>query len=175
VLQRSVVKGTVALGFKGTKSGKPRVLPLSQRCEQALIKLKAERIARGLPCSNDDLVFGSYIPSVKALYKRVVRACKRANVKHTSRHGLRHTFASWLISSGKVSLAEVQALLGHSSPAMTQRYAHLIPGTGDNVRGALDGLSNATSSPSATPPTVNRMATGADSPEYVHELPNHSE
>lgn len=140
VLQRSLNKGTIASGFKGTKSGKPRVLPLSQRCEEALTKLKSERTARGLACSDDDLVFGSYIPSVKALYKRVVRACVRAEVKHTSRHGLRHTYASWLISSGKVSLAEVQALLGHSSPAMTQRYAHLIPGTGDNVRGVLDGL-----------------------------------
>jgi integrase len=140
VLQRSLNRGTIASGFKGTKSGKPRVLPLSQRCEQALTKLKAERLARGLPCSDNDLVFGSYIPSVKALYKRVVRACARAEVKHTSRHGLRHTYASWLISSGKVSLAEIQALLGHSSAVMTQRYAHLIPGTGDNVRGALDAL-----------------------------------
>jgi integrase len=53
---------------------------------------------------------------------------------------LRHTYASWLISSGKVSLAELQAHLGHSSPVMTQRYAHLIPGTGDNVRGVVDAL-----------------------------------
>ncbi len=165
VLQRSVVKNTIASGFKGTKSGKPRVLPLSERCEQALAKLKAERRARGLPCLDDDLVFGSYIPSVKALYKRVIRACKRAKVKHTSRHGLRHTYASWLISSGKVSLAEVQALLGHSSPVMTQRYAHLIPGTGDNVRGALDALSNATSSPSAEQRVDNGMTTAPDSSE----------
>ena len=40
-------------------------------------------------------------------------------------HGLRHAFASHLISSGKVSLYELQKLLTHSSPKMTQRYAHL--------------------------------------------------
>jgi len=140
VLQHGLVKGTVASGLKGTKSGKPRVLPLSKRLEDAVAKLKAERLERGLPCLDKDLVFGSYIASVKALYKRVVRACKRAKIKHTSRHGLRHTYASWLISSGKVSLAELQVLLGHSSPLTTLRYAHLIPGTGDNVRGALDAL-----------------------------------
>jgi hypothetical protein len=40
-------------------------------------------------------------------------------------HGLRHSFASWLASSGKVSVFELQKLLTHSSPQMTHRYAHL--------------------------------------------------
>lgn len=164
VLSRSVNRNSVASGFKGTKSGKPRVLPLSQRCEQALTKLKTERQARGQPCLDTDLVFGSYIPSVKALYARVVGACARAKIKHTSRHGLRHTYASWLISQG-VSLAQVQALLGHSSPNMTLRYAHLIPGTGDNVRAVLDGLSKATSSPASEQRVGNGVTTEPDSSE----------
>jgi len=40
-------------------------------------------------------------------------------------HGLRHTFASMLASSGKVDLYTLQKLLTHKSPIMTQRYAHL--------------------------------------------------
>lgn len=40
-------------------------------------------------------------------------------------HGLRHTYASWLASSGKVDLFTLQKLLTHGSPQMTQRYAHL--------------------------------------------------
>lgn len=139
VLSRSVNRNSVASGFKGTKSGKPRVVPVSQRLDAALTALKEKRQAHGQLCLDTDLVFGSYIPSVKALYRRVVGACKRAKIKHTSRHGMRHTYASWLISQG-VPLAHVQALLGHSSPVMTLRYAHLIPGTGDNVRAVLDGL-----------------------------------
>ena len=38
-------------------------------------------------------------------------------------HGLRHTFASRAISNG-VSLTDLQQLLTHKSPAMTQIYAH---------------------------------------------------
>ena len=40
-------------------------------------------------------------------------------------HGLRHTFASKLISSGKIGLATLQKLLTHENPSMTNRYAHL--------------------------------------------------
>lgn len=42
-------------------------------------------------------------------------------------HTLRHTFASWLAQSGKVTLYELRNLLRHRSITMTERYAHLIP------------------------------------------------
>lgn len=48
-------------------------------------------------------------------------------------HGLRHTFASWLASSGQVDLYTLQKLLTHESPDMTARYAHL---TDDALRRA---------------------------------------
>jgi integrase len=40
-------------------------------------------------------------------------------------HGLRHVYASMLVSSGEVDLYTLQKLLTHKSPQMTQRYAHL--------------------------------------------------
>ena len=40
-------------------------------------------------------------------------------------HGLRHTFASWLASTGAVDMYTLQKLMTHSSATMTQRYAHL--------------------------------------------------
>lgn len=40
-------------------------------------------------------------------------------------HGLRHSFASHLASSGQVDMYVLQRLLTHKSPTMTQRYSHL--------------------------------------------------
>jgi len=53
-------------------------------------------------------------------------------------HSLRHTFASWLVSQGQ-PLYTVGQLLGHSTPEMTQRYAHLIP---EFQRAAVETIEN---------------------------------
>ena len=49
-------------------------------------------------------------------------------------HDLRHSFASFLASSGQ-SLIVIGALLGHTQPATTARYAHLLD---DPLRAATD-------------------------------------
>jgi site-specific recombinase XerD len=41
-------------------------------------------------------------------------------------HTLRHTCASWFVMSG-VDLYTVKNIMGHSTIAMTERYAHLAP------------------------------------------------
>ena len=46
---------------------------------------------------------------------------------HITFHIWRHTFASWLAQSGKVTLYELMTLMRHANITMTQRYAHLIP------------------------------------------------
>lgn len=55
------------------------------------------------------------------------RVCLTANIKRIRIHDLRHTYASHYIMNGG-SLSELQALLGHSTPMMTMKYAHLAPG-----------------------------------------------
>lgn len=42
-------------------------------------------------------------------------------------HTLRHTYASWLAQSGRVTLHELRELMRHSSIEQTERYAHMIP------------------------------------------------
>jgi site-specific recombinase XerD len=52
------------------------------------------------------------------------RLRNKAGLPHLRCHDLRHQYASFLVNSGR-TLYEVQQILGHSDPTVTQRYAHL--------------------------------------------------
>ncbi len=101
-----------------TKAGKIRVVPMNSVVRQLL-----EGMGR-----NTDFLFpgdrgyrnnGNFI---RAKFKKSIRACGLDSRLHF--HSLRHTFASLLVKEG-VSLYHVQKLLGHSSPRVTEIYAHL--------------------------------------------------
>ncbi|OIP34753.1 MAG: hypothetical protein AUK27_06380 [Deltaproteobacteria bacterium CG2_30_66_27] len=71
---------------------------------------------------------------------RAIRAAAGLPASFRPMHGLRHTFASMLASSGEVDLYTLQRLLTHKSPMMTARYAHLRDETlkaASNVAGRL--------------------------------------
>jgi integrase len=58
------------------------------------------------------------------------RVCKAAGIPRTGPnalrvHDLRHSYASFMVSAG-FSLPVVGAMLGHTQPATTARYAHLL-------------------------------------------------
>lgn len=74
---------------------------------------------------------GTKIKEVSNAFARVVDILKlnegiTDNRQKVVFHTLRHTYASWLTQLG-TDLYVVQKLMGHSSFAMTQRYAHLAP------------------------------------------------
>ena len=50
---------------------------------------------------------------------------KTAKITNFRRHDLRHSFASAILSAG-FGLSDVGALLGHTQPATSARYAHLV-------------------------------------------------
>ena len=66
---------------------------------------------------------GAKIGDFKRSFKT---ACRNAGIKDLHIHDLRHVFASTL-TMNDVSLYKTGVLLGHRTPNMTQRYAHLKP------------------------------------------------
>ena len=101
----------------------------------------------------------------QSLRKAYENAVSNAKLDDVNFHTLRHTFASWAVMRG-VSLKELQELLGHSSLAMTMRYAHLAP---ERLRSAVTRLEGLTSS-KRTEESSQASTQDACSPEGV--LPN---
>lgn len=66
-------------------------------------------------------------------------AVKRAKIAPVRFHDLRHTFATRL-AQNDVDLYRIQRLLGHTSPTMTQRYAHHSTGSLAPAVSRLDTL-----------------------------------
>lgn len=112
-------RGFITLRGETAKKRKTEVIPMNDGARQAL---------EGLPRTSEYVFPGrdgkKPLVNINALLARVRQ---KAGLPPDFRplHGLRHTFASWLASSGKVTMYELQRLLTHSSPMMTQRYAHL--------------------------------------------------
>lgn len=69
------------------------------------------------------LPLGASDDQVRDSWAKAREAC---GLRHVRWHDLRHTCASWLVMAG-VPLHTVSEVLGHSSMAMTRRYAHLSP------------------------------------------------
>lgn len=92
-----------------------------------------------------EYVFPGRDGSKRKTFSRIARRVReKAGLPKDFRplHGLRHTFASALASSGRVDIYTLQKLLTHESPQMTQRYAHLADEAlrrSANVANALAG------------------------------------
>jgi integrase len=84
-----------------------------------------------------DAVFAGVDPARLSVYTKRIFA--RLGILDASFHTLRHTAASWLVMEG-VDLYAVGQILGHKTPRMTQRYAHLSPDYMAGAVGRLDGI-----------------------------------
>ena len=113
-----------------TKSGRHRAVPLTSELVDALraIEHRGEFVfvnedgTRLRPGQFHEMLWG---------------AQRRAGLRRIPWHGLRHSFASILVSSG-TPLRVVQRWLGHSSITTSERYGHLAPGAGDSYIGLLN-------------------------------------
>jgi integrase len=125
------------IDLKDTKGGKDTKLPISNDAMTILHDVK-----RMLPSPTCPHVFPNRYGNQRTTIGNTwTRIKKSAKIPPEFRfHGIRHTFASYLASSGKVSQYTLQKLLTHKTPQMTQRYAHLFDQTlkdGANVMATL--------------------------------------
>ncbi len=113
-------KGYITLRGEEAKSGKTTTIPMTAAARAVLESITPMGSAYLFPSP----VNGGKRTECRAFIKRIQKA---ADLPADFRpfHGLRHTYASWLASSGKVDLFTLQKLMTHGSPQMTQRYAHL--------------------------------------------------
>ncbi len=119
-----LIAGTWSKPASSTKQKEDHEVPLSAPVKQLLTEIRDQqsRNKRALP----EHVFsgagtGRHVVDIKRSWAAITKAAGLENLRV---HDLRHSFASELVSGGK-SLALVGALLGHSDPSTTMRYAHL--------------------------------------------------
>ncbi|WP_285960738.1 phage integrase [Pseudomonas tohonis] len=97
--------------FSLTKSGKVRSVPITSELEAMIVKHWKQH---GQPSS-----------AISSFRRALGRTSIRLP-KGQAAHALRHTFASHFMQNGG-NILTLQKILGHSSLAMTMRYAHLAP------------------------------------------------
>jgi len=101
------------------KGGPDQKIPLND---------SARELLNSHPCTKSRFVFPGRDGRQRVnIAKQVKKIKEAAGLPDDFRplHGLRHVYASMLASSGEVGMYELQKLLTHKDPKMTQRYAHL--------------------------------------------------
>lgn len=112
-----------------TKQKTTHRVPLSAPAIQLLTEL------RNVAPADAEYVFPSRVGGHRVEVKKEwAQLCKMAGIENARLHDLRHTYASVLASAG-LSLPVIGALLGHTQPQTTARYAHLFD---DPLRAATE-------------------------------------
>ena len=104
------------------KKGQYPTIPMNEMAEKVL----AEHAH--VPASSKFVFPGRNGKKRTECKRALLRIRKNAGLPEDFRllQGLRHVYATMLVSSGKVDLETLQSLLTQKSPLMTQRYAHLL-------------------------------------------------
>jgi integrase len=120
------------IAIRNPKGGVSQKIPMNDQARQVLKNHPKTEITRNNKKEISEYVFlrpdGEPFTDIR---RRVNPIKQAAGIPDDFRalHGLRHTYASMLASSGQVDMYTLQKLLTHKSPVMTQRYAHLRDST----------------------------------------------
>jgi integrase len=110
----SIVDGMIYIKSTNTKNNRSKIIPLTKPLKELL----------------DEYDEFNFNYECKGAFKSALR---ETGIEDFRFHDLRHTFASKL-KANNVNDSIIQKLLGHLTPHMVQRYAHLSP---DSVLNAI--------------------------------------
>jgi integrase len=146
--------GTWSKPASSTKQAKPHEVPLSAPALQLLTELQEQQTANRKPLGTFVFPGGGDSGHIVAIKKGWRSICQAADISGLRIHDLRHSYASQLVSSG-ASLPLIGALLGHSNPTTTARYAHLhadpLRKATETVGAIIVAAGNGTEAPEPTP------------------------
>jgi integrase len=149
----SLADGTWRRKAGDLKQARDHDVPLSPQALQLLRSIANEQTEKAKTALGE-YVFPSvaskskHLVVIRRLWRNVVKAAELGDLRI---HDLRHGFASQLVSAG-ASLPLIGSLLGHSSPTVTQRYAHLFSEVEREAVAAVGKIIQAASLPPSEPP-----------------------
>ena len=129
--------------------------------KQYLLKEKKECFSLGV---EPELVFNRYGSPIEQNYIRRVfkRVLKKAGLRDIKLHGLRHSYASILLSEG-ANLFYVSKQFGHSGLNITSDiYGHFIPSEGNREVDLLDSPA-----PASTLSAPKALYSQKEKPQFV--------
>lgn len=135
--------------LRDTKNGTMRVVPLNRVAMQVITGVALRLLDKrghwtedgltpkltAILMKTDEPVFHGFTKENLSVATR--RLFIRLGYEGASYHSLRHTAASWLAMQ-RVPLYDIGQILGHKTPKMTMRYAHLSPDYKANSISAID-------------------------------------
>ena len=109
-----------------TKNGMSISFPVNTKANAILEDARA--ISINSLCFPSSSGHHYYSGGISLAWSRLRKRLKRLgiiDIRAIRFHDLRHTYASFLASSGKVDIYTLKTLLGHKDISLTERYSHL--------------------------------------------------
>ena len=116
------------LTVRESKNDEIRRIPMSNRVFELILELRQE--------NQEAPALTLQVFTMSDPRKQLMNAAQRLGLGHVHFHMFRHTFATRLLDRG-VPINDVQYLMGHKTPMMTQRYDH---GRADRYKAAIEAL-----------------------------------
>lgn len=136
-----VLDGSIRLWTHKSRNGSKtsRLVPVGHTLRDVLTRLHP--LSEGSPyVFVNPATHGPYRRNQPSICHMLKRLCREAGVREFGFHALRHYFASMLVSTNKVTLCDIQHMLGHQRATTTDTYLHSLCPPVDHLAGVIEEM-----------------------------------